>query len=212
MNDSALPPSFVARLAEFERRLGNVERSPRLTNASITGYLKLNNALGNQQFFVGTNLIGEQVLVIGTPASPAMWWTSTDGLTYPYETTPFIDFTTFKSITSGTFAVQYVTRVGTMQCTTLNAAVYVSAPVGTSYEVKFRNVSTGAEQTLVVAGTGGTQLVDLKWRHGLPLTFGPYQFEWQVRRSAGAGTVAFFEPFGVVQGAFSVATFTWTVI
>lgn len=51
--DPALPASLAAELNDLKRRIRNLESSPRLTNASITGRLRLYDELGRRRVELG---------------------------------------------------------------------------------------------------------------------------------------------------------------
>lgn len=215
MNDSALPPSFAARIADYERRLANVERSPRLTNASISGFLKLKNE-GVETFFVGTDTDGKQALRIQNgPTEPAVWWDEDYGLLYPYSQSGWMDNSVTKAVTSATHLDWYVSRVGCIQSSFIEAAIQITAPVGTSYEVQLRHLYSGGPASVTsptVAGTGVAQNCTVKWRHNIPHARGPIMWTWSVRRVSGAGTISMYEPYDIVQGSFEVVSSAWTVI
>jgi hypothetical protein len=123
-----------------------------------------------------------------------------DGMIYPLEVMPWYDPTP-KSVTSGTFANLWECGLAGLDHDALVFTAALVVPAGTIAQVRVLDaVSGNATNVLEVNSANGNVLCN--WLHPFTVgwgddrpgrTFGPF-LGYQVRRSAGAGTISAFPP------------------
>lgn len=200
-------------MAEMERRLSALERSPSLPNTSQRGgTYELLSSDGSSVFKFGefTDPDAEESFGISAFDEDGNTVLATrsdvEGLVYPIVSQQFI-VPTPQTITSGTFVAVAESQVWAPAWNCIYATAAIITDVGTTAEVRLSNsINTISTNTVTVpAASNGNVL--FKWEHGFTVgwsaglvgsnpgaTSGLLQ--WQVRRASGGGNVTAYPPRG----------------
>lgn len=162
---------------------------------------------------LGDGSVGVTINKNGTN-NTALAWTEQAGILAPYAYSPFISLANPVLVTSASHAQLYLSRINRMVSVDVESTVFVMAPVGTSYELRFGFLGGTNTVDTTRAGTGAIQRATASWKHAMPLGGGPYEWEWSVRRTAGAGNVSLYPPYNIALGQFAAATApgAWLVV
>lgn len=120
------------------------------------------------------------------------------GFRHPYFAHPWSKADDFVTVTSGTFATVFRSRVDLITSEGLYAWVTAGSDVGTTGEFRLRDGWSGATTAAVAVPDGSTGTEQqFRWLHGEALSAGPITFELQARRTSGAGDVRVYAPYGL---------------
>jgi hypothetical protein len=217
---------LLARIADLERRIRNLETSPRLTQSSVKdgavtfydaatrrvvvigkqpdtgkwGISVFDALTGNRVVYLGeygTNLYG--MFVDRTPGDGVIEANTSDGIISPWLTHPFRRLNDFVAVTSGTFVSTHEAAVELIQSKAARVRIPWTTDGGTTGEVRlFLNGSATNARSLAAGGAGEAEF---KWLHGATLGSGPQFFQIQARRTGGAGNVDIYMPLGLTVGS-----------
>lgn len=123
------------------------------------------------------------------------------GLVYPSTPLSVRDVATFKSTTSATFADLWRAGVPVITANALSVSIPWSTDTGTTGDLRVA-VFSGTPSSLVFVGSTGRVAIPaassgfqvFNWLHSLPNGQGPYYFDVQARRTAGAANVNVYQP------------------
>lgn len=216
--DQSLPPSLAAEFAELKRRVADLERTPRLTNANVTGRIRLIDEAGKVVGWFGAAADGTQVVAMGpdllaSTTAVGLWWDETNGLLAPYEHVPWVRTDESRAITSGTFTAAHQVLVELTQSKNVRIACPIVVPAGTTGEIRYTVSGQGSTSVYPLSdGFSGTVKVD--WLAPVSLYSGPYFVMQEVRRVSGTGSIAVFSPYPLTFGSFPSATTdgTWSLL
>jgi hypothetical protein len=198
---------FADRLAAIERRLDD------LANRGV--------AVGGETAMIAKDGEGRHALHIGRYAGDYVGErfgleahgadgrvvlatdTGATGLVYPFDNCQWMVPATFQNITSGSFGVVAQMELDGLDHEVLRFTADLVVPGGTSAEIRAREAFSGqTTNTLSVSGAAG----EVRCRWELPFDKGwganvdTLLFAYEVRRSAGAGTVQAYPPRGASFG------------
>jgi hypothetical protein len=199
-------PSLASELQDMKRRLANLERSPRLTSASISdpaGVVRVRLGRLNDD---GTDF----GIIVADQNGADVFEVSGVGMSAPYIPVTVSDAGTFDTVTAGTFtATRWHLQAETMSHAGLYAWMLLYADAGTNGEVRITCPGLGtATSPIVVTGTGASSYSQFRWLHGSAMNVGPVQFSVEARRTAGAGAFRVYEPPSAALAAAGLCTAT----
>lgn len=161
--------------------------------------LRMYDADTEQRVHIGQISSGRYgVLVLDADGTTPRFQVDEAGIRSPYMAAPFVTAEDdYKAVTSGTFVVAHRAQIEQITSEGLYVWVTASTAVGTTGEMRLRNVGTGAvtDAVSIPSGSSGT-VQQFRWLHGAQLSAGPVTFEVQARRTAGAGDVNIYRPPG----------------
>jgi len=242
MADPTVPQTLADRLATVERRLAALERSPQLTSSSIKGgTLRVLRAAGTPVAALGedsTNTVGTVLydssgnviaafgqvpaltgadgVQLGTTADPTFLWNTTDGQLRPHQISVFAPSQGAQVITSGTFVLAHDCWFEKPQTKYLHVRFAVGIDAGVTGEFRMVHVSGSTSNTLTLSSVPGAVFtVELAWAPTSLAINTAAKFRLEARRTAGAGNVNVYNPYGAELGDFrSTATSggAWTYV
>lgn len=206
--------SLLKRVAELERRLEDVERSPALTRSSIDGGLlelrdladppktrfylgEFATAGGLSQPDTGTrygyNVRDEDGVICIEVVDKGFSWPW-----FPIPARPRKAITAggyYVDVTSGSFESCFTAEVGVVLSDVLFWQGVITTDAGTTAQYRLNNqVVSGATTTSRSLAAASQVTFDFMWLHGQPLGSGPFIPTLEVRRTAGAGLVHVYWP------------------
>lgn len=203
MADPALPSSLAAVIADLDRRLRNVERSPQLGHAAITdGVLSVYDGSGNLVGYIGEAAAGEHGLRVRTTAGSEVLRVSAENLlAYPYLHIPARQAGERLAVTAGSFTTAWRATHHWVPSKDVRIDVTIVTDAGTTGDVRVYDGS-GAYTAVQSVAAGASVSLTWRWIHGREFT--NTTFEVQAQRTGGAGNVYVYEPvvsLGDVSGA-----------
>jgi hypothetical protein len=205
MNDprNPMPPDIATYLRSLEERLEKLERSPRLTNASISdpsgqtrvllGRLDEDENYGLEVFDENG---GERFRVDGR------------GMIDPYLVGVTFDPTVFKATTSGSFTTLWRVYFPILSHEAIGGYIGWAADAATTGELRIKLGANATVAAPLAAGTSGSQ--GFVWLHGGTLGTGPAYVDVEARRATGAGSINIYTP-GLEVRSPDLATLTGLV-
>lgn len=242
MADISVPQTIADRLYDVERRLSAMERSPQLGTSSIKGgRLRVLRASGAPVAAFGedsTNTVGSVLydssgnviaafgqvpaltgadgVQLGATADPTLLWNATDGQLRPHQISVFSPANNAVVITSGAFTLAHDCWFERAQTMYLHTRFDVGVDAGCSAEVRLVHFGGSTTNVLSLSSVPGQIFnVQLAWVPSSLALNATARFRLEARRTAGAGTINVYPPFGAELGDFrSTATSggAWTAV
>jgi hypothetical protein len=188
------PTDLAAHLRDLERRIDDLERAPRLTNASITD----DNDVERIEFGAldDNEPPTDFGLVIRNADGVAVLYASADGVMRPYQTWQASQWAESIPVTSGTFGPTWALSNPYSTADALQVSVAIGADAATTGEARLSANISGSPVTATLTIPAGTlNYYEWKWAPvGLVAGTGPIIVTLDVRRTAGAGTVHAYCP------------------
>jgi hypothetical protein len=206
MTNPATPQRLALekRLADLERRMAALERTPILTSASVTGLLRVKDASGNVVGAfgnLGSTTDPEHGLTVDGATDFLLAVTDERGVMRPWMPHSWYDPSIVRTVTTtGPWFVLWSSIVPLTTALDFKFQVPIVVPAGTTAEVRLATSAGTLPYLLTPTADGAVHLYELNGAHGSPLLVGPAQFNLEVRRSAGAGTVSVYEPYTLAIG------------
>jgi hypothetical protein len=188
-----MPPDLSNELRELQRRLETLERSPRLTSASIDdedgntrvvlGRLAEDGSFGIEVF----DTDGNRVFAVDEV-----------GLTHPRINVPYRKASDLVGpITSGSFIDTWEAALGVLTGDSVRFSCLVATDAGTTAEARLEVPQLGLTSAVRSIAAGNSSVTST-WTWKPPLPIGEYGsgllIQLQVRRASGAGNVYSYAP------------------
>ena len=229
MADSTVTPTLARMLSDMERRLRALEGSPQLGSSSIKGgSLRILRADGTPVASIGAvdaNTVGTQLYAadgsvlaafgqvpalsgadgvqLGPTAQPTLLWNATDGMLRPHQISVFSLNAGAYGTTSGSFGLAADCYFERAAARYFHFRTVIGIDAGCTGEFRMTCSSGDTSNVISVASVGGAIYdLQLSWAPPALTLNSAARFELQSRRTAGAGTIYVYNPYGGELGDF----------
>lgn len=197
MTDPIHRPDLGREVAELKRRLDALERSPKLTDARVTGYLRVVDDTEQERARIGRNAEGTDFeLSLMDADGVELFRTDATGLSRPQASVPMFRTTdVLATTTSGSWTDLWELRFQSLWSEGLGVGMAITVSVGTTAEVRIGISNVPLWSNALALSASANLTAEVLWLHSRdlgqvsPLTSSLLKVQGRVTSGAGAVNV-----------------------